>query len=85
MPEPWNKKTSQLCTEVLRIFPGDLSENLTNPLNLAKFTYSASTLYCMTTSLAEGGAGIGTCMGAAGPIRWGSARSAGFRSRTRSP
>jgi SAM-dependent methyltransferase len=42
---------------------GDLEENLTNPLNLAKFTYSASTLYCMTTSLAEGGAGIGTSMG----------------------
>lgn len=42
---------------------GDLAENLTNPLNLAKFTYSASTLYCMTTSLAEGGAGIGTSMG----------------------
>ena len=42
---------------------GDLTENLANPLNLGKFTYSASTLYCMTTSLAEGGAGIGTCMG----------------------
>jgi 2-polyprenyl-3-methyl-5-hydroxy-6-metoxy-1,4-benzoquinol methylase len=43
---------------------GDLVENLANPINLAKFTYSASTLYCMTTSLSEGGAGIGTCMGA---------------------
>jgi SAM-dependent methyltransferase len=43
---------------------GDLTENLQNPFNLGKFTYSASTLYCMTTSLAEGGAGIGTCMGA---------------------
>jgi 2-polyprenyl-3-methyl-5-hydroxy-6-metoxy-1,4-benzoquinol methylase len=42
---------------------GDLAENLSNPLSLGKFTYSASTLYCMTTSLAEGGAGIGTCMG----------------------
>jgi SAM-dependent methyltransferase len=42
---------------------GDLTENLANPLNLAKFTYSASTLYCMTTSLSQGGAGIGTCMG----------------------
>ncbi|HZU14733.1 MAG TPA: class I SAM-dependent methyltransferase [Chloroflexota bacterium] len=42
---------------------GDLAENLANPLNLAKFTYSASTLYCMTTSLSQGGAGIGTCMG----------------------
>ncbi|HZS95082.1 MAG TPA: methyltransferase domain-containing protein [Chloroflexota bacterium] len=42
---------------------GDLAENLDNPINLAKFTYSASTLYCMTTSLSQGGAGIGTCMG----------------------
>lgn len=42
---------------------GDLEENLDNPINLGKFTYSASTLYCMTTSLAEGGAGIGTTMG----------------------
>ncbi|HZS93930.1 MAG TPA: methyltransferase domain-containing protein [Chloroflexota bacterium] len=42
---------------------GDLAENLANPINLAKFTYSASTLYCMTSSLAEGGVGIGTCMG----------------------
>jgi len=42
---------------------GDLAENLANPLNLAKFAYSASTLYCMTTSLHEHGAGIGTCMG----------------------
>lgn len=42
---------------------GDLAENLVNPLNLGKFTYSASVLYCMTTSLHEHGAGIGTCMG----------------------
>jgi SAM-dependent methyltransferase len=42
---------------------GDLTENLAHPLNLAKFGYSASTLYCMTTSLSQGGAGIGTCMG----------------------
>ena len=27
--------------------------------------YSASTLYCMTTSLAEGGAGLGAAMGEA--------------------
>lgn len=42
---------------------GNLTENLANPLNLGKFGYSASTLYCMTTSLSQGGAGIGTCMG----------------------
>jgi SAM-dependent methyltransferase len=30
---------------------------------LGKMVYSVSTLYCMTTSLAHGGAGIGTAMG----------------------
>jgi 2-polyprenyl-3-methyl-5-hydroxy-6-metoxy-1,4-benzoquinol methylase len=62
---------------------GDLAENLTNPLNLAKFTYSASTLYCMTTSLAEGGAGIGTSMGPkkAEELAW----EAGFGSFRRLP
>ena len=39
---------------------GDLEENR-NPLG--KFLYNVSTLYCMTTSLAHGGAGIGACMG----------------------
>ncbi|MDQ2743829.1 MAG: class I SAM-dependent methyltransferase [Chloroflexota bacterium] len=62
---------------------GDLVENLANPINLAKFAYSASTLYCMTTSLAEGGAGIGTCMG---PHRAEDlAREAGFGSFRRLP
>ena len=37
-----------------------VEENI-NPLG--KFLYSVSTLYCMTTSLAEGGAGIGAAMG----------------------
>jgi 2-polyprenyl-3-methyl-5-hydroxy-6-metoxy-1,4-benzoquinol methylase len=32
-----------------------------NPLG--KLLYNVSTLYCMTTSLAHGGAGIGACMG----------------------
>lgn len=62
---------------------GDLTENLANPINLAKFTYSASTLYCMTTSLAEGGAGIGTCMG--GHKAEELAREAGFSSFRRLP
>mgnify|MGYP001363869475 CR=1 FL=1 len=62
---------------------GDLEENLSNPLNLAKFTYSASTLYCMTTSLAEGGAGIGTCMGPHKAEEL--AREAGFGSFRRLP
>jgi SAM-dependent methyltransferase len=62
---------------------GDLTENLANPLNLAKFTYSASTLYCMTTSLAEGGAGIGTCLGPHKAEEL--AREAGFGSFRRLP
>jgi 2-polyprenyl-3-methyl-5-hydroxy-6-metoxy-1,4-benzoquinol methylase len=37
-----------------------LEENI-SPFH--SFLYSISTLYCMTVSLAEGGAGIGTCMG----------------------
>lgn len=41
----------------------NLGENLGHPVNLGKFAYSASTMYCMTTSLARGGAGIGTCIG----------------------
>jgi SAM-dependent methyltransferase len=38
----------------------DVEENR-NPLG--RFLYNVSTLYCMTTSLAHGGAGIGACMG----------------------
>lgn len=30
---------------------------------VGRLLYSASLLYCMTTSLAQGGAGLGTCMG----------------------
>jgi 2-polyprenyl-3-methyl-5-hydroxy-6-metoxy-1,4-benzoquinol methylase len=39
---------------------GDVAEN-GNPLG--RFLYNVSTLYCMTTSLAHDGAGIGACMG----------------------
>jgi ubiquinone/menaquinone biosynthesis C-methylase UbiE len=39
---------------------GNLEDNL-GPTG--KMMYSVSTLYCMTTSLAHGGAGIGACMG----------------------
>ena len=39
---------------------GEVDENR-NPLG--KLLYGVSTLYCMTTSLAHGGAGIGACMG----------------------
>jgi SAM-dependent methyltransferase len=38
-------------------------ENNINPMG--RMMYSASTLYCMTTSLAEGGAGLGAAMGEA--------------------
>jgi hypothetical protein len=32
---------------------------------MGRMMYSMSTLYCMTVSLAHGGAGIGACMGEA--------------------
>jgi 2-polyprenyl-3-methyl-5-hydroxy-6-metoxy-1,4-benzoquinol methylase len=38
-----------------------LEDNINNPMG--RMLYSASTLYCMTTSLAEGGAGLGAAMG----------------------
>lgn len=38
-----------------------LEDNLDNPM--APFTYSVSTLHCMTVSLAHGGAGLGTAWG----------------------
>jgi 2-polyprenyl-3-methyl-5-hydroxy-6-metoxy-1,4-benzoquinol methylase len=38
-----------------------LEKNLENPL--ASFLYSISTMHCMTVSLAQGGAGLGTCWG----------------------
>ena len=47
-----------LCLEMNA--SGDVDENV-NPLG--RLLYSVSTLYCMTTSLAHGGAGIGACMG----------------------
>lgn len=39
----------------------DLEKNIDNPL--ATFLYSISTMHCMTVSLAQGGAGLGTCWG----------------------
>lgn len=38
-----------------------LRENLDHPL--APFLYTISTMHCMTVSLAQGGAGLGTCWG----------------------
>jgi SAM-dependent methyltransferase len=39
----------------------DLADNVDNPM--APFTYSVSTLHCLTVSLAAGGAGLGTAWG----------------------
>jgi len=39
----------------------NLEDNIGNPL--APFTYGVSPLHCLTTSLAEGGAGLGTAWG----------------------
>jgi SAM-dependent methyltransferase len=50
---------------------------------LGKMVYSVSTLYCMTTSLAHGGAGIGTAMGEKKAREL--ASSAGFTRFTRLP
>jgi ubiquinone/menaquinone biosynthesis C-methylase UbiE len=42
----------------------NVSSNLEDNLNpMGRMMYSMSTLYCMTVSLAHGGAGIGACMG----------------------
>jgi 2-polyprenyl-3-methyl-5-hydroxy-6-metoxy-1,4-benzoquinol methylase len=38
-----------------------LENNLENPI--ATFLYTISTMHCMTVSLAQGGAGLGTCWG----------------------
>jgi 2-polyprenyl-3-methyl-5-hydroxy-6-metoxy-1,4-benzoquinol methylase len=38
-----------------------LEKNLDNPV--AAFLYTVSTMHCMTVSLAQGGAGLGTCWG----------------------
>jgi len=54
-----------------------------NMMPLGKMVYSVSTLYCMTTSLAHGGAGIGTAMGENKARELASA--AGFKRFTRLP
>jgi ubiquinone/menaquinone biosynthesis C-methylase UbiE len=58
----------------------DVNENI-NPVG--RFLYSVSTLYCMTTSLAHNGAGIGAAMGE--PKAQELADQAGFRSFQRLP
>jgi hypothetical protein len=50
---------------------------------MGKMIYSVSTLYCMTTSLAHGGAGIGAAMGE--PKARELAATAGFSRFTRLP
>ena len=44
-------------------FSDDLQENIDHPFGIGAFGYGASTNYCMTTALAVGGEGTGTCMG----------------------
>jgi 2-polyprenyl-3-methyl-5-hydroxy-6-metoxy-1,4-benzoquinol methylase len=44
-------------------FSDDLQENIDHPFGIGAFGYAASCNYCMTTSLAAGGEGTGTCMG----------------------
>ena len=44
-------------------FYGDLQRNIDHPLGIGAFGYSSSCIYCMTTALAVGGEGTGTCMG----------------------
>ena len=41
----------------------DVQENIDHPFGVGAFGYSASVNYCMTTALAAGGVGTGTCMG----------------------
>jgi SAM-dependent methyltransferase len=46
-------------------FFSDLQQNIDHPFGIGAFGYSASIGYCMTTALAVGGEGTGTCMGEA--------------------
>ena len=44
-------------------FSSDLQENIDHPFGLGAFGYASSVNYCLTTALAAGGVGTGTCMG----------------------
>jgi 2-polyprenyl-3-methyl-5-hydroxy-6-metoxy-1,4-benzoquinol methylase len=44
-------------------FSDDLQENIDHPFGIGAFGYAASVNYCMTTALAIGGEGTGTCLG----------------------
>ncbi|MCA9862303.1 MAG: methyltransferase domain-containing protein [Thermomicrobiales bacterium] len=44
-------------------FSSELAENVQHPMGLGAFGYAASVNYCLTTALAVGGVGTGTCMG----------------------
>jgi len=55
-----------------------VAENLDHPLGI--FLYTVSCMHCMTVSLAEGGAGLGTCWGVDTAKRM--LAEAGFRSVT---
>jgi 2-polyprenyl-3-methyl-5-hydroxy-6-metoxy-1,4-benzoquinol methylase len=44
-------------------FSSDLRGNIDHPFGIGAFGYASSVNYCMTTALAAGGVGTGTCMG----------------------
>jgi 2-polyprenyl-3-methyl-5-hydroxy-6-metoxy-1,4-benzoquinol methylase len=44
-------------------FSDELRENIEHPFGIGSFGYGASIHYCMTTALAVGGEGTGTCLG----------------------
>src|SRR5439155_3538043 len=52
---------SAAAAEPRRQLSSNLEDNVGNPF--APMTYAVSTLHCMTISLAEGGAGLGTAFG----------------------
>src|SRR5688572_9847785 len=62
-----------LCVDVGAA--SNLADNVDHPLG--PLLYSASTLHCMTVSLAQGGPGLGTCWGQETALRM--LAGAGFR------
>lgn len=60
----WQSLAPGGCLFVLEFnLSSDLQENIDHPLGMGAFGYGASVNYCMTTSLAVGGVGTGTCLG----------------------
>ncbi len=63
----FSARSQQLCARSGTFLMQDilasshLEQNVDNPI--ATFLYTISTMHCMTVSLAQGGAGLGTCWG----------------------